>query len=133
MLSDAEVRLLWPKLDPALKLILLTGQRPGEVAAMQRDHVADDWWQMPGKPEGDWPGPRTAAIIGSGCRSRRRRCSSGTSRNKKSSHLMRDLVGELKLERATPHDLRRTCLTRSPGSASAATPWTGSPITRPAT
>ena len=36
VLSDAEVKLLWRRLDPALKLILLTGQRPGEVAAMQR-------------------------------------------------------------------------------------------------
>ena len=50
VLSDAEVKLLWPKLDPALKLILLTGQRPGEVAAMQREHIVDGWWQMPGKP-----------------------------------------------------------------------------------
>ena len=58
VLSDAEVRLLWPRLDPALKLILLTGQRPGEVAAMQREHIVDGWWQMPGKPEGDWPGTK---------------------------------------------------------------------------
>ena len=58
VLSDAEVALLWPKLDPALKLILLTGQRPGEVAAMQRDHIVEGWWQMPGKPQGDWPGTK---------------------------------------------------------------------------
>ena len=36
VLSDAEVALLWPRLDTQLKLILLTGQRPGEVAAMRR-------------------------------------------------------------------------------------------------
>ena len=36
VLSDAEVAQLWPRLDPALRLILLTGQRPGEVAAMQK-------------------------------------------------------------------------------------------------
>ena len=71
MLSDAEIKLLWPRLDPALKLILLTGQRPGEVAAMQHDHIVEGCWQMPGKPEGDWPGPRTAGITGSRCRSRR--------------------------------------------------------------
>ena len=58
VLSDAEVKLLWEKLDPALKLILLTGQRPGEVAAMQREHIVDGWWQMPGKPQGDWPGTK---------------------------------------------------------------------------
>ena len=25
---------------------------------MQRDHVAEGWWQMPGKPKGDWPGTK---------------------------------------------------------------------------
>ena len=39
VLSDAEVVLLWPRLDPGLKLILLTGQRPGEVQAMRREHI----------------------------------------------------------------------------------------------
>ena len=73
VLSDAEVTLLWPKLDPALKLMLLTGQRPGEVAAMQREHIVEGWWQLPGKPQGDWPGTKTPVITGSGCRSRRRR------------------------------------------------------------
>src|SRR5262249_19068810 len=58
VLSDAEVKLLWPKLDVTLKLILLTGQRPGEVLAMQREHVVDGWWRMPGKPEGSWPGTK---------------------------------------------------------------------------
>ena len=58
MLSDGEVVLLWKKLDPALKLILLTGQRPGEVAAMQREHIVDGWWQLPGKPQGNWPGTK---------------------------------------------------------------------------
>ena len=58
VLSDAEVKLLWGRLDPGLRLILLTGQRPGEVAAMQRDHVADGFWQLPGKPKGAWPGTK---------------------------------------------------------------------------
>ena len=62
------------KLDPALKLILLTGQRPGEVAAMQREHIVDGWWQMPGKPQGRLAGHQERhAITGSGCRSPRRR------------------------------------------------------------
>jgi integrase len=71
VLSDAEVALLWPKLDPALRLILLTGQRPGEVGALQRDHIVDGWWQMPGKPHGAWPAPRMEATTGSSCRSQR--------------------------------------------------------------
>ena len=58
VLSDAEVSAAVGRLDPALRLILLTGQRPGEVAAMQREHIVDGWWQMPGKPQGDWPGTK---------------------------------------------------------------------------
>ena len=46
------------ELDPQLRLILLTGQRPGEVANMQREHIADGWWRMPGKPQGTWPGTK---------------------------------------------------------------------------
>ena len=57
-LTTAEVALLWPRLEPALKLLLLTGQRPGEVAAMQAVHIAEGWWQMPGRPAGAWPGTK---------------------------------------------------------------------------
>ena len=112
VLSDAEVKLLWERLDPGLRLILLTGQRPGEVAAMQGDHIADGWWQMPGKPQGAWPGTKNG-------RDHRvwlsepaqaladvRRASGD-----KSGALLKQLVGELGIERVTPHDLRRTCLT----------------------
>src|SRR6516165_1165916 len=34
-----------------LKLILLTGQRPGEVIHLRRQHIIDGWWQMPGQPD----------------------------------------------------------------------------------
>ena len=61
VLSDAEIALLWPRLDPALRLILLTGQRPGEVAALEAAHIVDGFWQMPGKPVGDWPGTKNGA------------------------------------------------------------------------
>jgi len=113
VLSNNEIRMLWPKLDPALRLILLTGQRPGEVAAMERGHVVDGWWQMPGKPQGDWPGTKNGkdhrvslsepalALLES-------HLAGG---NKRSSDLLKQLVAELEIERATPHDLRRTCLT----------------------
>jgi integrase len=112
VLSDEEVRLLWEKLDPALKLILLTGQRPGEVAAMQREHIIEDWWQMPGKPQGAWPGTKNGrdhrvalsepaqALIGS-----------PLAHSNRSGKLLKALVAELRIERVTPHDLRRTCLT----------------------
>jgi hypothetical protein len=69
VLSDAELALLWPRLDAGLRLLLLTGQRPGEVAAMQRDHIVGDWWQMPGKPQGDWPGTKNGRDHRVACRS----------------------------------------------------------------
>ena len=62
--------LFWETLDTpdrvaasALKVILLTGQRPGEVAHMRREHVRDGWWEMPGEPvpELGWPGTKNGA------------------------------------------------------------------------
>ena len=82
-----------------------------EVAAMQR--IAEGWWQMPGKPKGDWPGTKNArdhrVALSDHAQALVERHLNGGS--KKSSDLMRELVAELKIERATPHDLRRTCLT----------------------
>ncbi len=115
VLSDEEVRLLWEKLDGAQKLILLTGQRPGEVAAMEREYIVDGWWQLPGKPQGNWPGTKNGrdhrvwlsepaqALIGSHLKQKRN--------SKVSGVFMSKVVTELGIERATPHDLRRTCLT----------------------
>ena len=47
----------------ALKMILLTGQRPGEVAHMRREHIDDGWWEMPGEPVPalGWPGTKNGA------------------------------------------------------------------------
>jgi integrase len=46
----------------ALRAILLTGQRPGEVIHMRREHIVDGWWEMPGAPVPtlDWPGTKNA-------------------------------------------------------------------------
>src|SRR5262249_10569815 len=44
-----------------LQTILLTGQRPGEVAHMRAEHVKDGWWTLPGEPQGDyWPGTKNS-------------------------------------------------------------------------
>jgi integrase len=115
VLSDAEIKLLWPRLDHGLKLILLSGQRPGEVAAMQAAHIVEGWWQMPGKPQGDWPGTKNGrdhrvalsdsahALVEAHLADRGGVNRSGT--------LMKRLVAAIGIERATPHDLRRTALT----------------------
>ncbi len=67
VLSDTEVPLFWAgcdQVDPvkaaALRVVLLTGQRPGEVCCMRREHIKDNWWQLPGEPQPEllWPGTK---------------------------------------------------------------------------
>jgi integrase len=69
VLSDAEVKLFWDSVgtvgllrSAALKTILLTGQRPGEVRFARREHIADSWWTMPGEPVPAlrWPGTKNS-------------------------------------------------------------------------
>jgi integrase len=56
ILSDGEIPLFWTAFQQAgmagkaLQLILLLGQRPGEVVRMRAEHVIDGWWEMPGEP-----------------------------------------------------------------------------------
>ena len=58
VLSEEEIKTLWENLDKtglimspeikrALKLILVTGQRPGEVAGMHRREINERWWTIP--------------------------------------------------------------------------------------
>jgi integrase len=113
VLSDSELPLLWPELAPALKLVLLTGQRPGEISHMRRDHIEDGWWTLPGEPVPvlDWPGTKNGA-------SHRVWLSKpvlalveehlGGSRRARMDEAMRDVCVNLGVERTTPHDLRRT-------------------------
>jgi integrase len=70
VLADSEVPRFWLAFDDgglvassALKMILITGQRPGEVAHMRREHIGDGWWQMPGEPDLKlgWPGTKNGA------------------------------------------------------------------------
>jgi integrase len=115
-LSDSEVALFWPHLSPALKVLLLVGQRPGEVLAMHGAHIKDGWWEMPGAPVPalGWPGtknkrthaiwlPRAAReIVGDGETGR-------VFARAKLDAEMRALCRRLGVrEKITPHDLRRT-------------------------
>ena len=69
VLSASEIPLVWSALTDAgvmagtaLKLILLLGQRPGEVAHMRFEHIKDGWWEMPGEPIPDvWPGTKNGS------------------------------------------------------------------------
>src|SRR6267142_108889 len=65
ILSESEMKPFWAACDKihpvkalALKVVLLTGQRPGEVSHMRREHIKAGFWEMPGLPvpELQWPG-----------------------------------------------------------------------------
>ena len=107
----------------ALKTVLLSGQRPGEVAHMRREHIVDGWWQMPGEPTPDgWPGTKNAqshrvwlpkpvqALIAelSGDRTTGFVFGSRGRPVRGLDQAMRVICAKLGVERATPHDLRRT-------------------------
>jgi integrase len=120
ILSDSELPLFWSAFEQAveagkvLKLILLTGQRPGECRALRAEHIRDGWWEMPGEPDAElgWPGtkngrthrvwlPQPASLPETG------RLLSVT--KLKLSATMRAICQQLGVtEKVTPHDLRRT-------------------------
>ena len=131
VLSDTEVALFFKAFDDigdtvvsaALKTVLLTGQRGGEVRFLRREHLKDGWWELPGAPVPalGWPGlknkqnhrvwvpqavQKLIAEQGDGATgfvfSKRGRAVSGL------DQAMRTVCTKLKVERATPHDLRRT-------------------------
>ncbi len=134
VLGDSELPKFWAAFDEAglirgaaLKVLLLTGQRPGEVACMRREHVTDGWWELPGDPDPrlGWPGTKNGAShrvwltapvlallaeVGDGSTGfvfpaddRGRRPVSGL------DGAMRAICTALDVaEKATPHDLRRT-------------------------
>jgi integrase len=124
VLSDSEVPLFWSafadegEIGAALKTILLTGQRPGEVTHMRAEHIADGgWWSLPGDPVPslDWPGTKNGAshrvwlteevreIVTPGDN----QIFPGISPQLLAT-TMRGICKRLGVARATPHDLRRT-------------------------
>jgi integrase len=113
VLSDSELPMFWAEFSPALKLILLTGQRPGEVTHMRREHIKDGWWEMPGAPvpDLDWPGTKNGSAhrvwLPEPARALLDEFLDG-GRQARVDSAMRDICARLKAERATPHDLRRT-------------------------
>ncbi|WP_243372893.1 integrase arm-type DNA-binding domain-containing protein [Geotalea sp. SG265] len=55
-LNENEIATFWKQLKPAgmteeikrcLKLVLVTGQRPGEVIGLHSDEINDKWWTIP--------------------------------------------------------------------------------------
>jgi integrase len=134
VLSDSELPRFWSAFDDAgliistaLKTILLTGQRPGEVATMRREHVIDGgWWQMPGEPVPalGWPGTKNGeshrvwlpapvqALLDELDDGARTGFAFPAGRGQRAIRgldaAMRAGCKKLGVKRATPHDLRRT-------------------------
>jgi len=129
-LSDSEIPKFWTAFDQvglveglALKTILLTGQRPGEIAHMRTEHIEDGWWTLPGAPVAklNWPGTKNAQthrvwlpkaaqqiieeLNSTGMVFAGLRGGAITGLDKAMRTICKQLGVE---EKATPHDLRRT-------------------------
>jgi integrase len=124
VLSDAEIPLFWSAFESAgvegaaLQALLLCGQRPGEVAHMRTEHIAVGWWTQPGDPVEalDWPGTKNAATHRVWLPAPLQKIIKSMDADgrvfevttNQLSRTMRLICAELKITRATPHDLRRT-------------------------
>ena len=129
VLSDSEIPKFWAAFDDAglmqgtaLKLILLTGQRPGEIAHMRREHIADGWWTLPGEPVPslNWPGTKNGESHRVWLSAPARQLLGEPDDEEKTTGpvfsgaakldpAMREICDKLGVnEKATPHDLRRT-------------------------
>jgi integrase len=117
VLSDSEIPVFWNEFDEPLKMVLLTGQRPGEVGAMRSEHIKDGWWELPGTPVPGlrWPGtkngrthrvwlPKAAQSLIEGKQGQIFKLGEESMRAS-----MREICKRLEVkEKVTPHDLRRS-------------------------
>jgi len=135
ILSESEIptflNALEETVDPitasALKTILLTGQRPGEVSHMRFEHIKDGFWEMSGAPTDGWPGTKNAKShrlpLSAPVRALIDALVDGDEWPKagyvfeyeralprrRLDKPVREVVAKLGIEPVTPHDLRRTC------------------------
>jgi integrase len=116
--SDDELRALWPHLPPVLRLVLLTGCRPGEALNLRAVDLKDGHWCQPAEPAGRWRGtknkkphdvaitPAIAGIVtGIADRHFRERTIAG---QMEAACKVAGIADAIK-----PHDLRRTWATRA--------------------
>jgi integrase len=113
VVGDDELKILWPRLDPCLRLALLTGARMTELEHMRAEDIRDGVWNLPGAPteDGRWPGTKSgksraiplsalaASLVDEHLAGRSRR---------RSEKLLARLVARHRLPRLSPHDLRRS-------------------------
>ena len=116
VLSDAEIAAFWPHLSAPLKMILLAGQRPGEISHLHPAHVVDDrWWAMPGAPDlaTSWPGTKNAhshrVWLSEPVHELLPDVLAAVTRAGQMQQDMRNICAKLGIkDKVTPHDLRRT-------------------------
>jgi integrase len=133
VLADREVPKFWAAFDnaglmqsTALKLILLLGQRPGEITHMRREHIVDNWWTMPGAPVPalGWPGVKNKQNHRIWLSKRAQELLAELNDDQTTGFVfasprggpigkldpaMRAICQIIGAPRTTPHDLRRTC------------------------
>jgi integrase len=124
VLADTELPLFWQAFSAAglpgtaLQVLLLTGQRPGEVTRMRYDQIVDGWWTLPGAPDAatKWPGTKNAQTHRVWLPQPVQDIIAGLNigddfvfgQSLDVAPTMRGICTQLKVPRATPHDLRRT-------------------------
>jgi integrase len=124
VLADTELPLFWNAFAEAgvpgmaLQVLLLTGQRPGEVTHMRYDQIVDNWWTLPGAPDEatQWPGTKNAQTHRVWLPKPVQEILAGLNVGDEFvfgqlsdlTPTMRSICKQLKVPRATPHDLRRT-------------------------
>lgn len=131
ILSDTEIRHVWHALDAesgdertkaAIKLVLVTAQRPGEIASMHRSQIEGDWWTLESKDTKNeeahrvYLTPTALKLIGDGegfIFASNRPTESGDPRSKVRQTLSQHISTHkyFDLHTWTPHDLRRTART----------------------
>ena len=98
--------------------MLLTGQRPGEVGSMRREHIEGEVWTLPGAPVPalNWPGTKNGqshrVYLSAPVRDIIAAQPPGglvfPGAKNTIDIAMRQICAKLGVPRATPHDLRRT-------------------------
>jgi len=121
VLRDAELRALLAVLDDsephrALRMVLLTAQRPGEVAAMRSKDVREGVWRIEDPKNGQTQevhlaAPARALVAGRKGAIFPANGAGGCVRVDRLSKVTKELADQAGLEPFTPHDLRRTAAT----------------------
>jgi integrase len=124
VLADTELPLFWQAFceagvsGMALQVLLLTGQRPGEVTHMRHDQITDGWWTLPGAPDANtgWKGTKNGVThrvwlpqsVQEIIAELNISADFVFGQPLELTATMRNICAQLKVPRATPHDLRRT-------------------------